>query len=239
MRSENDLPLSAILDLLLELEGVTEPRQFCVTAMEAALTLVPADQFASCFTDDATGPRCIATNADEAPLIDFNLHYRKSIPFYAAAGPIPNQTDYRPWENTEYVSDFIRRHHIGRSALSACRGFAFGLHRGRGGRPFTDREMRTLFLFGRHVAVLFDRLERLSTNALPPYTQEELGNTLPFTRREVEVLRLAAMRLSNRQIASRLEISSRTVEKHFANMYDKTGERSRWGLLRKFSESVT
>jgi HD-GYP domain-containing protein (c-di-GMP phosphodiesterase class II)/DNA-binding CsgD family transcriptional regulator len=47
--------------------------------------------------------------------------------------------------------------------------------------------------------------------------------------REVEVLRLAARGLSNREIASELTISERTVGHHLAHVYDKTGRRTRAG----------
>jgi HD-GYP domain-containing protein (c-di-GMP phosphodiesterase class II)/DNA-binding CsgD family transcriptional regulator len=50
-----------------------------------------------------------------------------------------------------------------------------------------------------------------------------------LTDREVEVLRLAARGLSNKEIAKSLVISHRTVQHHLAHIYDKTGRRSRAG----------
>jgi HD-GYP domain-containing protein (c-di-GMP phosphodiesterase class II)/DNA-binding CsgD family transcriptional regulator len=50
-----------------------------------------------------------------------------------------------------------------------------------------------------------------------------------LTDREVEVLRLTAQGLSNREIAERLVVSSRTVGHHLASVYDKTGRRTRAG----------
>jgi DNA-binding NarL/FixJ family response regulator len=50
-----------------------------------------------------------------------------------------------------------------------------------------------------------------------------------LTDREVDVLRLAARGLSNREIAHELVISERTVGHHLAHIYDKTGRRTRAG----------
>ena len=50
-----------------------------------------------------------------------------------------------------------------------------------------------------------------------------------MTDREVEVLRLAARGLSNKEIASSLVVSHRTVQNHLAAVYDKTGRRTRAG----------
>jgi len=48
-----------------------------------------------------------------------------------------------------------------------------------------------------------------------------------LTPREVEVLRQAARGLANKEIAARLKISTRTVQVHLANIFDKLGVGSR------------
>ena len=50
-----------------------------------------------------------------------------------------------------------------------------------------------------------------------------------LTDRQVEVLRLLASGLSNRQIAARLVVSPRTAERHVQDVYDKIGLSSRAG----------
>ena len=52
-----------------------------------------------------------------------------------------------------------------------------------------------------------------------------------ITAREADVLRLVAGGLANKQIAARLELSPRTVEKHVESLLRKTGARSRTGLV--------
>lgn len=59
----------------------------------------------------------------------------------------------------------------------------------------------------------------------PPRTEYPCG----LTEREVDVLRLAARGLSNRQIAAELVLSERTVGHHLAHIYDKIGRRTRAG----------
>jgi DNA-binding CsgD family transcriptional regulator len=54
--------------------------------------------------------------------------------------------------------------------------------------------------------------------------------TVGITVREYEILQLLIDRLSNREIAARLHLSPRTVEKHVASLSAKTGQRSRLAL---------
>ncbi|MBC7347796.1 MAG: response regulator transcription factor [Clostridia bacterium] len=49
----------------------------------------------------------------------------------------------------------------------------------------------------------------------------------PLTEREIEVLRLAAQGLRNKEIAQKLYVSVRTVETHFGNIFSKLGVNSR------------
>jgi DNA-binding NarL/FixJ family response regulator len=50
-----------------------------------------------------------------------------------------------------------------------------------------------------------------------------------LTGREVDVLRLCARGMTNRQIANTLVLSARTVQHHLASIYDKTDRRTRAG----------
>jgi DNA-binding NarL/FixJ family response regulator len=49
----------------------------------------------------------------------------------------------------------------------------------------------------------------------------------PLTEREIEVLRLAAQGMTNREVGQELEISHRTVQGHLANVYGKLQVNSR------------
>jgi LuxR family maltose regulon positive regulatory protein len=79
-------------------------------------------------------------------------------------------------------------------------------------------------------AVMPDYVERLLTafrneTAISPTSATRLPE--PLTEREIEVLRLLAAGLTNREIAEQLVISPETVKKHSANIYGKLGTRNR------------
>ena len=78
---------------------------------------------------------------------------------------------------------------------------------------------------------------------LTPMPQRDLPSLAGLTQREMEVLRLIAAGLSNREIAARLFLSVRTAERHIANIYKKIGAHSKadataFALTAAFSDGV-
>jgi DNA-binding CsgD family transcriptional regulator len=59
-----------------------------------------------------------------------------------------------------------------------------------------------------------------------------LGRVDGLTRREVEILRLVAAGMTNRQTAERLGLSIRTVDAHLRSIYAKLGIKSRSAATR-------
>jgi DNA-binding CsgD family transcriptional regulator len=59
-----------------------------------------------------------------------------------------------------------------------------------------------------------------------------LGRADGLTLREVEILRLVAAGLTNRQAAERLGLSIRTVDAHLRSIYAKLGIKSRSAATR-------
>ena len=65
-----------------------------------------------------------------------------------------------------------------------------------------------------------------------PLAPESAPRSMPgVTRREAEVVGLVARGLTNKAIASQLQISSRTVQTHLERMFKKLAVRSRAALV--------
>jgi DNA-binding NarL/FixJ family response regulator len=75
------------------------------------------------------------------------------------------------------------------------------------------------------LAAKADGRAREALRALGAHVPDERVGRL--SARETEVLRLVAQGLSNEDIARRLVLSVRTVERHVANVYDKIGASGR------------
>jgi LuxR family maltose regulon positive regulatory protein len=69
------------------------------------------------------------------------------------------------------------------------------------------------------------RLERSSQSTRPDQSQG--GLIEPLSERELEVLRLIAQGLTNREIAARLFLSLNTIKVHTRNIYGKLGVNNR------------
>ncbi|HET8866950.1 MAG TPA: response regulator transcription factor [Agrococcus sp.] len=97
---------------------------------------------------------------------------------------------------------------------------------GRANRALGDEEAAQLefdaartVLTGLGAVADLDRLERIAASTGPGGPAASAG----LTRREVEVLRLIAAGRSNRQIATELFLSERTVARHVSNILGKLG----------------
>jgi two-component system nitrate/nitrite response regulator NarL len=60
----------------------------------------------------------------------------------------------------------------------------------------------------------------------------------PLSERELQVLTFVADALTNRQIASRLDITEGTVKRHMRNIFSKLGATSRIDALNKAVDAL-
>ncbi len=160
---------------------------------------------------------------------DFNAYYNIHCPVdydwnMHTLGPI----SWKRYQHTKYDTDFNRPLNLGHSIGMGCRDPLSGnemvlvLHRSRGDTPFSECDLHTLELIRPLFARLF-ALQRFTEKAL----MEELlpaelrSDHSILSPREREVAQLLVHRISMREIAARLSISPRTVERHALHIYQK------------------
>lgn len=85
-------------------------------------------------------------------------------------------------------------------------------------RPNSDGESRAI--------------PRTPSREQPPPSTPSLAAAKILTPREIEIARLVSEGLSSKEVASQLNLSVRTVEKHRANIMDKLGVREVASLVR-------
>ena len=111
-------------------------------------------------------------------------------------------------------------HQIGFS-VGISPGLVVGIGLNRARRDFTDTQLQLVRLLHRHLAAAFSHVA-LKEAAAPRLDGYDL------TDRQRELWVLLGQGLSNPEIAQRLFISRRTVEKHLEGLYVKLGVNSRW-----------
>lgn len=85
-------------------------------------------------------------------------------------------------------------------------------------------------LVGAHPAAEHARSLLRELGARLPATSSVSHSFAGLTSRELEIVRLVAQRLSNKEIGTRLGITARTAGTHLANIYEKVGIRDRVAL---------
>lgn len=98
--------------------------------------------------------------------------------------------------------------------------------------PFEEADLAQFAIAGRELDLLLGTV--VSTRQRAPAEQPVETCQRPFevlTGREVEVSRLLARGKTNKEIGALLGISSRTVQSHVANIFDKLGVRNRAGAV--------
>ncbi len=106
--------------------------------------------------------------------------------------------------------------------------YIFGLlEAGAAGYVLKTAESRELIRAIRAVAAGQSAVDPAIAPRLIARVTHPTGSGESLTERELEVLRLAARGLTNKQIGYDLDISDRTVQNHLANIYAKLGVASR------------
>ena len=233
-------PDDRLLELIGDTHDLLDLDEFRVEVLAALRRAVPAD-WAS-LNDIGADPESVVVIADpvaRADLVDAFTRYAHQNPIvarYARTG------DSRPIRFSDIVS--VDELHVLELytevyrpmgveyqiafTLPSVPGRILGIALSRGDRDFSDDE-RDLLDRSRSFLIQAYRNAVRYTEALAgarPVPAAELI-ALGLTARQAEVLRLVATGLSERDIAGRLGISHRTVQKHLERAYRELGVSSR------------
>jgi DNA-binding CsgD family transcriptional regulator len=150
------------------------------------------------------------------------------------------------YQDTEYDSEFNRPMSLGHSLgigfpdpLKDCERVLV-IHRARGSRPFSEEDVQSLCTLQPLLARIYGMSRENEKLWREHFNPEELQpEAQALSPREAEVARLLMHRIPMREIARRLEISPRTVERHALHIYQKVGVSGRRELARVLSRNGT
>ena len=190
---------SPLLELIGDLQSLLEPDEFRIELLHALRRAVPADWVS--INDIGPTPESTVVLADPTPPAELFELFARYIAF-----TLPHDKDR-----------------------------ILGVALSRGERDFSDEE-RDLLEQARPVLIQAYRNAIRYTTALADRRRNEERHAMPnaerlvalgLTARQAEVLLLVATGAAEREIAARLEISHRTVEKHLERCYRRLGVNSR------------
>lgn len=185
-------------------------------------------------------PYCIRGPEYFAPYAEaFNDHFRFVAPSLPVEpGGVLGPVCWARFGDIEYNVDFNRPLHIASSIGIAIfdpvdKGVhVLALHRSEERAPFGEKDRRLLACVSSIVAPFYS-LWREADQAMkldvPRCSSRAKGAQL--SKREWEVATLLCRRLTLRQIAGRLSLSTRTVESHVGHIYLKLGVSNRRQLV--------
>jgi DNA-binding CsgD family transcriptional regulator len=209
-------------DYLLHVSTCRTLDDCMLTACAEMQKVIPFDATAGIFR--AHDNFNIAGVGRESCQEEYNSYYRKCRPRTPES-----LVDWRRYDG-EYAVDFCRPHGMYKALRCEVLGHQSWLAvlRSRRAPDFSDADLDTLALIEDYLNSLFASFDKLKGLPDPQYSAEGLAERFgELTRREAEVSSLLASRLNTAEIAARLFISSRTVERHVENIFEKLDVRSR------------
>ena len=191
-------------------------------------------------------PYCLRWPAYADPLISaFNHYYNRCCPVnYNAKQHTLGPVDWHRFKETEYDNDFNRPLDLGHSIgigfpdLYNNKVIVTSIHRFRSDSAFSESDVHTLYLIRPLLSRLFSLARDSEVFNREHFHPSELyPKTMPLSPREAEVVQFLCRRLSMREIAARLSISPRTVERHTQHIYQKLGVGCRKELISRCLQS--
>ncbi|MGO9307470.1 MAG: response regulator transcription factor [Spirochaetia bacterium] len=241
------LPWSRINDFLLQVCAARSLDQFNALVCAKVADLIPHDFPVLCVAtnqtdmfrsavehqDESIGHGVIDAIAGEPGVVaGWNSYFRYHLPITNGYMLSNLVTDFKPYANTEFVTDFVRPRKIQRCLGGWFRRYTIVIPRCRPAHLFTDRETSISKIIAAHLENFYDAL-RLAASVSEKSGLKSVRmevSSFGLTQREQEIALLLLERLTMPEIADRLFISPRTVEKHAENIYAKLGIRRKQEL---------
>lgn len=228
-----------IFDYLAEVGAATDVDDLCRLAIARIPALIPVDPSAAFFSVKPSGAHYIreALALSQRDVDAHNDYYWRKTPLSPSTPLTTLVIDWHDYRHLEFVANYLFPLDIGYSTgiyfyPPGLPPSGFLINRPRRGRQLGKRERAIFFSLRPHLHNLYSihaKMADLSERHL--YAAEPAGDCRLLSKREAEVARLLCQRLSAAEIATRLLISPRTVERHIANIYEKLRVRNRRQLL--------
>jgi DNA-binding CsgD family transcriptional regulator len=236
MEHGDSLPWEKISDYLIDVGSSQTEEEFHLRAVNGIDAIIPRDAGSVLIAHDPTrldGVDCVVGTSGMDWCREYNEYYRYTCPIPWSEVERLRVTDFTPWENTEYVTDFLRPKRLWTGLLMPQGTYLLALYRGRRSAPFTHRDVASLRVVHAHLNNYYRTFCKLSQMSQERMDAAKLAiDCRQLTRREAEIIRCLALRMTAREIGSSMFISHRTVERHIANMYEKLSVHNRQALLR-------
>ena len=241
------LPWAKINDFFLQVFAARNLDDFNALVCTHMAELVPHDFPIMCVISSRADLHQLAQGEQPNKLIDstiqavagdpgtvaaWNNYFRFHLPItdgYFASSLV---SDFRPFADTEFVTDFVRPRSVDLCLGGWFRHYTVVVPRCRPARQYSEQEIAISRIIAPHLESFYTVLS-LAAAGRQEYRFQPAGSDVPgmgLTQREKEVALLLSERLSMAEIADKLFISRRTVEKHAENIYGKLGVRKKQEL---------
>jgi len=241
------LPWSRINDFLLQVCTARNWKDFSDLVCGRIGDLIPHDFPTFCVSSNREDLQRLANGENPNKLIDptilalagepgtvaaWNEYFRFRLPITDGYFATSTVSDFRPFADTEFVTDFVRPRSVDLCLGGWFRRYTVVIPRCRPARAYTDVEIAISRTVAPHLENFYAAL------CLAASVPEKSGlqsvrmeaSHFGLTQREQEIALLLSERLTMPEIADRLFISPRTVEKHAENIYGKLGIRRKQEL---------
>ena len=217
------VPWPRLRDYLLQVSTCRSLDECMRTACVEMQKVIPFDATTGIF--DASDNRSFAGfGRSDACMAEYNSHYHKLRP--RTQGPI---IDWHRYDG-EFTEDFMFPNGMHKTLRRVVPGHStwIAVLRSRRAPEFFDFELDSLVLIEDYLNSLFASFEKLRSPHEHQLSAERLTDRFgDLSPREAEVCSLVAARLNTAEMAARLFISRRTVERHVENIFQKLDVRSR------------